>query len=346
MNIDIESIKLKIRNSFAGIRFVKDTHQYVYNSYILESSSSYRKEFENGFETYFSAESKYKANVKINPDTKRTAAYYRERWDLLGQEARIRGTRVHLFSETYPDFDEPSCDKERGVVEFFEKLDPKYVLIFQELIMFDSEYYKAGTADLIFLNTETGNIVIGDWKTNDKSIFENYKGKKLKGNFAGYIDTSYNKYSMQLSHYQYMLEKATELVVEDRWLIWLATSSCKKDTSIPKNKDYKYQKVDAIGKGKFHRVYSCRNLTDKISKSFAERKESIISNLQQVPLTSGNLNAQALTSPLTSLKSKLPKLPTLKLTAFNKAGKMEYIKGKMDEEKSARKKRDIDSQFD
>lgn len=329
---EIESIKLNIKNAFANIRFNKENHQYVYNGVILESSSSFRKEFENSFEAYFSAESKYKSNLKYNPDTKRTAAYYRERWDLLGQEARIRGTRVHLFSETYPDFDEPSCDKERGVTEFFEQLDPKYVLIFQELIMFDAEFYKAGTADLIFLNIETGNLVIGDWKTNDKSIFENYKGKSLKGEFKSYKDTSYNKYSMQLSHYQYILEKYTGMKIEDRWLIWLSTSSKKKE-----HKDYTYQKINPKHKGKYFRSYSCRNMTERLGKSLESRREKIVMNLKHEPLSTGKLSMDSLEG-LKGLLPELPKTPTMKKFTFNTV--KENANKKVEKEKKNRKSTD------
>lgn len=328
----IEEVKQNIKNAFANIRFNKENHQYVYQGVILESSSAFRSEFENSFESYFSAESKYKSNLKHNPNTKKTAAYYRERWDLLGQEARTRGTRVHLFSETYPDFDEPSCDKERGVVDFFEQLNPKYVLIFQELIMFDAEFYKAGTADMIFLNTETGNLVIGDWKTNDKSVFECYKNKKLKGEFSSYKDTGYNKYSMQMSHYQYILEKCTDYKVEDRWLIWLSTSSKVKD-----NKDYSYQKINSILKGKGFRSYSCRNMTDKISKSLESRREKIVMNLKKEPLSTGKLSMESLNA-LKGMLPELPKAPTIKKFTFAKV--KENAKKKEAAEKTKRKSTD------
>lgn len=316
---EISAIKHKIKNAFANIRFDKKSHTYVFNGFVLESSSAFRKEFENEFEAYFSAESKHKAAMKRNPDTKLTAAYYRERWDLLGQEARIRGTRVHLYSETYPDLEEPSCEKESGVHEFFTNLPEHYVLIFQELIMYDAEYYKAGTADLIFLNTKTGNLVIGDWKTNDKSIFECYGGKKLKNDFKGYRDTSYNKYSMQLSHYQYMLEKATGLKVEDKWLIWLSTSSKKKED--PK---YKYQKVNAIFKGKYHRAYSCRNMAEKIEHSLIVRREHILKNLKKQAMITGDLTMEQLEG-LEAELPELPQLPQLKLMDY-KDGKVQVNK--------------------
>ena len=299
---EIEEVKLKIRNAFANISFEKSDHSYTYDGYLLESSSKYRQQFEESFESYYSAESKYKSNLKKNPFTKKTAEYYRERWDLISLEAINLGKRVHLYSETYPDFDEPSCIKEKGVVEFFDNLTSNYVLLFQELVMVDKEFYKAGTADLIFLNTDTGNLIIGDWKTNGKSIFENYKNKKLKGNFKNYASTSYNKYSMQLSHYQYMIEKETGFKVEAKWLIWLSNGPKKKES-----KDYKYQKVNAIFKGKYFRAYNCKNFASKLGSQLDSVRADILMNLKKKPTFSGDITMD----DLENLDMELPKLQGL-----------------------------------
>ena len=320
--IDIEEVKREIRNAFSEITFIESSHQYIHKGFIMESSSSYRKEFENDFDSVNASKGKARSNAKKFPDTKRDAAYYVKRWDLLGEEARTRGTRVHLFSETYPDFDEPSCVKEKGIVEFFDTLDPKYVVIWQELVMYDTEFYKAGTADLILLNTETGNIVIADWKTNDKSVFENYKNKKLKGIFKEFKDTAYNKYSMQLSHYQYMLEKYTSLKVESKWLIWLSNSPKRKE-----HKDYSYLKINAIGKGKYFRTYACRNFAKKIGDSFTSRKEAILSNVKQVSIFDNMPGLSSLDMLNNDLPS-LPKLPAIKNLPKEKTKRSSYTYNK------------------
>jgi len=303
---EIEEIKLKIRNAFANIKFEESTHTYTCDGYILESSSAFRSQFEEEFKTDFSALSKYKSNVKKNPSTKKNTEYYKRRWDLIALEAVTMGKRVHAFAETYPDFDEPICNKEKGVVEFFNNLEEEYELIYQELAMYDMEFYKAGTADLIFLNKKTGKIIIGDWKSNNKSIFECYNNKKLKGNFKSYASTSYNKYSMQLSHYQYILEKYTGLEVEDRWLIWLSTGSKKK-----KESRYKYQKVNPCKKGDYYRVYSCRNFVSKLAKSLEERRVDILKNVKKQSFMETIFNMDEL-EQLESELERLPQLPQLR----------------------------------
>ena len=48
---EIEAVKLKIRNAFANITFEKSDHSYTYEGYLLESSSKYRQQFEESFES-------------------------------------------------------------------------------------------------------------------------------------------------------------------------------------------------------------------------------------------------------------------------------------------------------
>lgn len=328
----IKEIKDEIRNAFANIRFIEDTHTYVWEGKILESSSSFRHSmFENDFDSKNASFGKYKKNMKTNPKTKLTNEYYLKRWKLLGDEAAARGSRVHLYAETYPDLEEPSCDKERGVKAFYDALPENYVLLFHELQMFDSEFYKAGTADMILLNKNTGNIVIADWKTNDKNIFEVYKNKKLKGNFKAFRDNAYNKYSIQLSHYQYMLEKYTSFKVEDKWLIWLISRP-----NVRVEKDYTYQKVKSSSNSRFHRTYKCKNFKEKIGKALEANREYIVMNVKEADFSEQKFNF-----------GKLKERMSLRKKTFKKLGKQNSFKNKFQSNTDNKSKsKSFDMSFD
>jgi CDP-glycerol glycerophosphotransferase (TagB/SpsB family) len=81
---------------------------------------------------------------------------------LLGDEAATIGSRIHHFAEAFPYFETPICNKEQGIVDFFNNLDEKYIVLHSEFRMYDEEYSKAGTCDAILLNTETDKLVIID----------------------------------------------------------------------------------------------------------------------------------------------------------------------------------------
>jgi hypothetical protein len=115
-------------------------------------------------------------------------------------------------------------------------------------------------------------------------------------------------------------------------LIWLSTGSKKKE-----HKDYEYQKIRPLLKGRCFRSYSCRNMTDKISKSLESRRETIVMNLQKEPLSTGKLSMESLSS-LKGMLPELPKAPTIKKFSFSSV--KENNKKKLAIEKTKRKSTD------
>lgn len=142
-------------------------------------------------------------------------------WDEKRQKACDFGTEVHLFAELYPSNKHmlPKNGHERAVVKFWNDLPEHIVPAALELKMYHKEKMFAGTTDVVFHNLESGSYIISDYKTNE-DIFKNYKGKKLLPPFSHMLDTSFNKYQIQLSCYQILFEQ-TGLQVSSRKLIWL-----------------------------------------------------------------------------------------------------------------------------
>ena len=108
---------------------------------------------------------------------------------------------------------------EEAIVNFWNDLHSTVIPLVIELQMFHKEYMFAGTADILLYNTVTNTFIIGDYKTN-KDLFKNYKGKTLLSPFKNLLDSPYNKYQLQLSFYQLLLEQ-TGFKVSSRKLIWL-----------------------------------------------------------------------------------------------------------------------------
>ena len=152
-----------------------------------------------------------------------------KQWADKGKKAAERGTAVHNYAESYvrdayifkeyfiqtPYSDDPQC---QAVIDFWNDLDPKYKVVALEQKMYTEKYKFAGTADVILLNTETNKLLIVDYKTNE-TLFKEY-GNNLYEPFSDLPEHSFNKYALQFSHYQLMLEEAG-YEVEDRWLVWL-----------------------------------------------------------------------------------------------------------------------------
>ena len=238
ISLDINKIKSDIQSAFNGLNFDEETHSYTWNGKQLLSTTAYIDRFSGDFNAYFASEAKGNKNLRLNPLDKRNGTYYRNRWKFQREEASNAGNRVHAFAECYPNFDAPLCNKEQGVLDFYEKLNKKYIILFTEFRVYDSATLRAGTMDGLLYNTETGKLVIIDWKTNSRNIHECYKGAKLKAPFDSLYATSLSKFAIQLSDYANIINKNTGYEVEERWIIWLYSGDeTKLDTD--RSDDYK-----------------------------------------------------------------------------------------------------------
>lgn len=212
----MESIKKNILDFYRGLTFEEDLgHKYFVKGVpIGRSVSALIKDHSLPFNRDFL--SKAVANKRGI-----TQAEVLAEWDQTAKVAIERGKEAHLFGELYP-FDRnlrPQSQFEVAIMKFWAELPPHIRPVVSELQMYHKEKMYAGTADLILYNVLTGKFIIGDYKTN-KDLFKNFKGQKLTGRFNNFLDTPYNKYQLQLSYYQILLEQSG-VEVSGRKLIWL-----------------------------------------------------------------------------------------------------------------------------
>jgi ATP-dependent exoDNAse (exonuclease V) beta subunit len=69
------------------------------------------------------------------------------------------------------------------------------------------------------VNTQTGNLIIIDYKTNE-DLFKNFMNRKMLGKFSYMLDNNFNKYQIQLAYYKILLEQ-TGYKVSTTKIIWL-----------------------------------------------------------------------------------------------------------------------------
>lgn len=259
----IEQLKSKLIKKFNNLIFDEESHTYRVNGKILTSTTTYIEKFSQEFNSYYASENKAKKILEYNPNDRRTSQYYRKRWDYIREEAANMGSRIHMFAECYPDFDEPMCNGEQGVLDFFNWIPDNYEVLFLEFRLYDEDSLRAGTIDGLLINKDTGNLVIFDFKTNKRNILEYYTGKKLKGEFNNLYSTNLNKYSLQLSDYMWMIEKNTKLKVEDRWIVWLREQDVTlKDRD--RNDQYKIDSVTPDVNEKYFKLFKTKDYSKEL----------------------------------------------------------------------------------
>lgn len=91
-----------------------------------------------------------------------------------------------------------------------------------EFVVGSEEYDIASAIDHLFINKLTGGLVLVDYKTNS-NIHKNEKyAKNMKVPLSHLKDTTLNHYAIQLSIYKYLVEKYTNLKIEEMFIVWFS----------------------------------------------------------------------------------------------------------------------------
>lgn len=205
-----------IKEYFKDLSFQEDIHAYFVNGKRIKSSvSQIIKKFQKPFNKY--TISKIIAEKTDN----KTQEEILLSWEEISDKACKLGSNVHKFGEDY--FEDRSLiasnGYEKAIVNFWKSIPDFIVPVFSELQMYHKKYLFAGTADIVFYNTNTKSFIIADYKTN-KNLHKNYKNTKLLPPFNKLLDTPLNMYKLQLSMYEILLDQL-EVIISMRKIIWL-----------------------------------------------------------------------------------------------------------------------------
>lgn len=140
------------------------------------------------------------------------------RWQLLNQTACDLGHKVHDFLEHFTGIETPYLPQEKAGVQFLRDHMGQYRIEIKELRTYSERYGIAGTMDLpLEILDGSGELIIADYKTNG-DLFKSYDN--LLPPFDFLQSTPYNKYQLQLSYYQILLEEKG-FKIRERWLVYL-----------------------------------------------------------------------------------------------------------------------------
>ena len=230
----IQEIQNKIKKSFEELEFEPGRHIYKVAGKVYPSTSSKIKKHTEPFNAV-------KWSKIIAKKRGRTPQEIMQEWDHKRDKAAENGTRVHDYAEHWwtNKKRKPLCEQEKAAKYFLEFVDSDedLELVWCELQMFTRVFGYAGTTDLVLRRKSTGKLIIVDYKTNE-NLDKTYQ--HLLPPFDFLDNNPYNKYQLQLSYYQIMLEEAG-LEVEERWVIWLMRDG---NYEIRKTKDFTKELID------------------------------------------------------------------------------------------------------
>jgi len=224
----------ELNKAFGNFKFYEDGHYYTYKDKPIEiGATGLIEQYTQEFDTQAVAE---KVALKEN----KSVSEVLDEWNKKNKYACIKGTICHEFAQEQWKFDESCVMLSKRLMDnnlSYDENIPKIIMqagnfkldyqdrlehLDDEYVIGSEEYDIASAIDHLFINKLTGGLVLVDYKTNS-DIHKNEKyAKNMKVPLHKLKDTTLNHYYIQLSIYRYIVEKYTNLQVEEMFIVYMS----------------------------------------------------------------------------------------------------------------------------
>ena len=223
---------------FKGIQFHEEGHFYTLNDYKFGISATslietYAQEFDSDSISQMVANKRGISQQEVLIE-----------WKKENEFSCIKGSCIHLKSQSLwmnTDYEidyniiNDSIDKDRlkkeydimskQAINFYNDYKDMYDMIQDEFIVWSKEFDIAGSIDGIMYNKYTQQCCILDFKSNKDLQFESKYHKKMKVPLHKLDDVNGQHYYIQLSIYKYLIEKYTNIKVDELFIVYFNTNA-------------------------------------------------------------------------------------------------------------------------
>ena len=220
----------KLNKAFKDFVFFEDGHYYKYKGKDIGISvTRFIEQYTNEFDAEAIAE-----KVAIRDD--KSIQEVLNEWKAKNEWACLKGSKSHEFAQNiwkgvlYPNDIKNATDGQKKAYENIKRQAKQFYLDYRdrlehladEFVIGSIEYNICSAVDHLFYNKLTGGLVMVDYKTNS-DIRKNEKyAKKMKVPLSHLKDTTISHYFIQLSIYRYLLEKYTDITLEDMFIVYMS----------------------------------------------------------------------------------------------------------------------------
>jgi hypothetical protein len=224
----------ELNKAFKDFVFFEEDHHYEYKGKRVGTSvTRLIEDYTNEFDAEAIAE---KIAIRDNKSVQEVL----DEWKQKNEYACIKGTLCHEFAQEQWKFDEACVTLSKRLMDnnlSYDENIPKIVMqatnfrldyrdrlehLADEYVIGSEEYDIASAIDHLFVNKLTGGLVLVDYKTNS-DIHKNEKyAKNMKVPLSHLKDFTLNHYYIQLSIYKYLVEKYTNLKVDEMFIVWFS----------------------------------------------------------------------------------------------------------------------------
>ena len=218
---------------FKGIEFHEEEHFYTLHNYRFGISATslietYSQKFDSDSISQMVANKRGISQQDVLNE-----------WKKENEFSCIKGSCIHLKAQSlwmntnyeidYNTIDE-TVDKNRlkkeydimskQAINFYNDYKDMYDMIQDEFIVWSKEFDIAGSIDGIMYNKYTQQCCILDFKSNKDLQFESKYHKKMKIPLHKLDDVNGQHYYIQLSIYKYLIEKYTNIKVDELFIVY------------------------------------------------------------------------------------------------------------------------------
>lgn len=234
--MNAECMKKILTDSFKDFKFFEKDHHYEFKGKrVGVSVTSLISQYENEFD-------KYNIAGMVATRDKKDITQVLKEWKYKADFACRKGSTCHEFAQSRWSKEPYELDKfdeseeylnavlkiQKQAINFYEDYKEIFEHIADELIIGSEEFDIASAVDHLFYNKLTSGLVLVDYKTN--SILKGYNddgkntkyAKKMKFPLNNLKDITLEHYHLQLSIYKYLIEKYTNLKVDEMFIVYFS----------------------------------------------------------------------------------------------------------------------------
>ena len=221
---------LKILNeAFGDFKFFEEDHHYEYKGERVGISvTRLIEEYTNEFNAEEIAE---RVAIKENKSVQEVL----DEWEYKNKFACEKGSTCHEYAQSLWSGEDwnPKVIYTEEYLNAVEKIQEQANNFYwdycnrlehlaDEFVIGSEEYDIASAIDHLFINKLTGGLVLVDYKTNSDIHKNERYAKKMKVPLSHLKDATLNHYYIQLSIYKYIVEKYTNLKIEEMFIVWFS----------------------------------------------------------------------------------------------------------------------------
>lgn len=220
----------ELNKAFGDFKFYEENHTYTYKDKPISiGATGLIEQYTQDFDAQAVAE-------RVAEKENKSVQEVLDEWEYKNKFSCVKGSTCHEYAQCLwsgekwkPLLFDESEEYIKAVNQilkqannFCEDYQDKLEHLADEYVIGSEEYDIASAIDHLFINELTGGLVLVDYKTNS-DIHKNEKyAKNMKVPLSHLKDTTLNHYAIQLSIYKYLVEKYTNLQIEEMFIVYMS----------------------------------------------------------------------------------------------------------------------------